>query len=188
MHTSTAVLLYGKFSPGRWRNLPSDGRNADQRLCIFLTTSGHILKRSKPAAEPSRRLRHTSYPRRSKRFCLHKTAHNITNMARRRCRPQPFLDDPSDYPEFSLLVKRQGLHHAFKHGLHRHRYRADTCISSICYSPAPPSMPPGPSRKENRPLERCLRRWPPPTDIGWMLTGCCTIAVLFRIGQIMPGI
>ncbi|CAM9420632.1 unnamed protein product, partial [Ectocarpus fasciculatus] len=36
-------------------------------------------------------------------------------------RAQSFLDDPTKYPEFSLLIKRHGLQHAFRWGLHRHR-------------------------------------------------------------------
>ncbi|CAN0348470.1 unnamed protein product [Ectocarpus sp. 6 AP-2014] len=36
-------------------------------------------------------------------------------------REQPFLDNPTKYPEFSLLIKRHELQHAFRWGLHRHR-------------------------------------------------------------------
>lgn len=36
-------------------------------------------------------------------------------------REQPFLDSPTKYPEFSLLIKRHELQHTFRWGLHRHR-------------------------------------------------------------------
>lgn len=37
-------------------------------------------------------------------------------------REKTFFDDPEAYPEYSLLVKRERLSHAFRIGLHRHRF------------------------------------------------------------------
>lgn len=42
-------------------------------------------------------------------------------MVHREPREQPFLNDPSAYPEFALLIERQGLQHALRSELHRHR-------------------------------------------------------------------
>lgn len=47
--------------------------------------------------------------------------HHRSMEAHRKPREQPFLDDPEAYPEFSILIKRQGWQHAFRLSLHRHR-------------------------------------------------------------------
>ena len=42
-------------------------------------------------------------------------------MASRGPRDKTFLDDPAAYPEYALIVKREGLHHALRLAFHRNR-------------------------------------------------------------------
>lgn len=53
-------------------------------------------------------------------------------MASRQPRKAPFLDDPSLYPEYALLVQRQRLHHALRCGFHRHRYPEAMFCDVLC--------------------------------------------------------
>lgn len=44
-------------------------------------------------------------------------------------REKAFFDDPSAYPEYSLLIKRESLNHAIRIGLHRHRFVMYCCCT-----------------------------------------------------------